>query len=129
MASMVWQLANQVKSNQRPRIFKWGEQKRDQVYIKDVVRANLLALKAKKNAIVNIGSGQTISFNEIIEVLNKIFSLNLEPQYIENPYVGSYQEYTQADLTLANSVLGYTPIWKFDEAVKDYMQMVGFKDS
>jgi ADP-L-glycero-D-manno-heptose 6-epimerase len=88
-----------------------------------------LALKAKKNAIVNIGSGQTISFNEIIEVLNKIFSLNLEPQYIENPYVGSYQEYTQADLTLANSVLGYTPIWKFDEAVKDYMQMVGFKDS
>lgn len=128
MASMVWQLANQIKAGQRPRIFKWGEQKRDQVYVKDIVRANLLALKAKHSGIVNIGSGQAISFNKIIKVLNEVLGTNYEPEYIDNPYVGFYQKYTQADLTLAQELLGYTPQWTFEEAVKDYMLSVGFID-
>ena len=126
MASMIWQLANQMKDYQRPRIFKWGEQKRDQVYVKDVVQANLLALKAKRNAIVNIGSGQATTFNEIIRVLNKVLGTELEPEYIDNPYVGFYQDYTQADLTLAQKIIGYSPQWGFEEAVKDYMKEVGF---
>jgi len=123
---MIWQLANQMKDYQRPRIFKWGEQKRDQVYVKDVVQANLLALKAKRNAIVNIGSGQATTFNEIIRVLNKVLGTELEPEYIDNPYVGFYQDYTQADLTLAQKIIGYLPQWGFEEAVKDYMKEVGF---
>jgi len=126
MASMVWQLAQQIKAGLRPRIFKWGEQKRDQVYVKDVVRANLLALKAKKSCIVNIGSGKAISFNKIVKVLNEVLGKNLEPEYIDNPYVGYYQEYTQADLTLAKEILGYTPQWTFEDAVRDYMKTVGF---
>ncbi|MDL1971088.1 MAG: ADP-glyceromanno-heptose 6-epimerase [Candidatus Desulfofervidaceae bacterium] len=126
MASMIWQLANQMKAGQRPRIFKWGEQKRDQVYVKDVVRANLLALRAKRSGIVNIGSGQATSFNKIIKVLNEVLGTHYEPEYIDNPYAEFYQEYTQADLTLAQEILGYTPQWTFEDAVKDYMQTVGF---
>lgn len=37
MASMVWQLAKQMVDGKNPRIFKWGEQKRDQVYVKNIV--------------------------------------------------------------------------------------------
>src|SRR6267142_2277521 len=36
-ASMVYHLSRQMKSGQRPRIFKHGEQQRDFVYVKDVV--------------------------------------------------------------------------------------------
>ena len=36
-ASMVYHLAQQIKAGQRPRIFKHGEQKRDFVYVKDIV--------------------------------------------------------------------------------------------
>ena len=36
MASMVYQLYNQMKAGQRPRVFKYGEQMRDFVYVKDV---------------------------------------------------------------------------------------------
>ena len=45
-ASMVYHLAQQIKAGQRPRIFKQGEQKRDFVYVKDVVEGSILALEA-----------------------------------------------------------------------------------
>ena len=124
MASMVWQLAQQMLSGKRPRIFKWGEQRRDQVYVKDVIRANLLALESKGNGIVNIGTGNAISFNHIIEVLNKVLGTNYAPEYFDNPYIGFYQEHTEADLTLAERLLGYRPRWSFEEAVKDYIDWI-----
>ena len=34
-SSMIWQLHEQMKNGNHPRIFKYGEQKRDLVYIKD----------------------------------------------------------------------------------------------
>ncbi|WP_423792410.1 ADP-glyceromanno-heptose 6-epimerase [Methanocaldococcus indicus] len=122
MASMVWQLAKQMVDGKRPRIFKWGEQKRDQVYVKDVVKANLLAMDAKKSCIVNIGSGRAVTFNYIIEVLNKVLGFNYEPEYFDNPYKEFYQDYTEADLTKAKEYLGYKPEWSFEEAVKDYVK-------
>ncbi|MFH1282365.1 MAG: NAD-dependent epimerase/dehydratase family protein, partial [bacterium] len=50
-ASMIYQLAQQM-INGNPRIFKYGEQKRDYIYVKDVVTANMLAAKAKESCIV-----------------------------------------------------------------------------
>jgi ADP-L-glycero-D-manno-heptose 6-epimerase len=46
MASMIYQLYLQMKAGKRPRIFKNGEQKRDFVYVKDVVDATLASLGA-----------------------------------------------------------------------------------
>lgn len=120
MASMVWQLANQMLEGKRPRIFKFGEQKRDQVYVKDVIKANILAMKSKHSCIVNIGTGRAVTFNHIIETLNQVFSFDYEPEYIENPYKKHYQEHTEADLTNAKKFLNYKPKWKFEDAVKDY---------
>jgi ADP-L-glycero-D-manno-heptose 6-epimerase len=122
MASMIWQLAEQIRNKRRPRVFKWGEQKRDQVYVKDVVRANILGLSAKRSAVVNIGSGRAVSFNHMIEVLNKVLGADHSPDYFDNPYTEAYQNHTQADLTLAKEVLGYTPEWSFEDAVRDYMR-------
>ncbi|MCC7443021.1 MAG: NAD-dependent epimerase/dehydratase family protein, partial [Bdellovibrionales bacterium] len=36
-ASMIYHLALQMKEGRRPKLFKWGEQARDQIYVKDVV--------------------------------------------------------------------------------------------
>lgn len=121
MASMVWQLAQQIKSGKHPRIFKLGEQKRDQVYVKDVVNANILSLNARRSAIVNVGSGEAVSFNHIVETLNEVLGTNLEPEYFDNPYENVYQNYTKADLTLAKEVLNYSPEWSFEDAVLDYL--------
>ena len=65
-ASMVLHLSRQIKAGKRPRIFKHGEQKRDFVYVKDIVQGTLRALEAKESGIYNLGSGQARSFNELI---------------------------------------------------------------
>ena len=70
-ASMVYHLSRQMKAGQRPRIFKHGEQKRDFVYVKDVVDGSIRALDAQTSGIYNLGSGQARSFNELVDVLNK----------------------------------------------------------
>jgi len=121
LASMVFQLMQQMLAGGRPRIFKNGEQKRDQVYVKDAVRATLLDLDAKENLIVNVGSGEAVTFNRIVSALNAALGTNLEPEYIDNPYTQFYQTHTQADLTLAKAKLKYEPEWKFEAAVKNYV--------
>ena len=120
-ASMVYHLAQQMKSGQRPRIFKHGEQKRDFVYVKDAVEGSTRALDAQTSGIYNLGTGQARSFNELIDVLNKCLGTNFRPDYIDNPHA-HYQNFTQADLTNARSALGYEPRFPLEEGVRDYMQ-------
>src|SRR5437016_11776918 len=120
-ASMVYHLSRQMKAGQRPRIFKHGEQKRDFVYVKDVVEGSIRALDAQGSGIYNLGSGQARSFNELVDVLNKCLGASLQPDYIDNPHA-HYQNFTQADLTNARSALGYKPRFPLEEGVRDYME-------
>jgi ADP-L-glycero-D-manno-heptose 6-epimerase len=120
-ASMVHQLAKQMVQG-NPRIFKNGEQKRDYIYVKDVVRANLLALKAKESCIVNCGAGQATSFNDVIAILNKTMGLSRTPEYIDNPYADRYQSFTQCDMSLAKEKLGFVPEYGIEEGIADYFK-------
>lgn len=120
-ASMVYHLSKQMRAGQRPRIFKYGEQKRDFVYVRDIVEGSVLALKAKQSGIYNLGSGQARSFNELIDVLNKSLGTSLEPDYFDNPHA-HYQNFTEADLSRVRGALGYKPQYSLESGVKDYMQ-------
>lgn len=53
-ASMTYQLFLQMKAGKKPRIFKYGEQKRDFVYVKDVVEATIRARESKQNTVLNV---------------------------------------------------------------------------
>jgi ADP-L-glycero-D-manno-heptose 6-epimerase len=110
-ASMIYQLAQQMKSGKRPRIFTPGEQKRDFVSIEDVVQVNLLAMKADHPplaAVFNVGCGKPHTFNEVVAGLNQSLSTNLSPDYFENPY-SFFQNHTEADISETAKVLGYKP--------------------
>jgi ADP-L-glycero-D-manno-heptose 6-epimerase len=120
-ASMVYHLSRQMKAGQRPRIFRYGEQQRDFVYVKDIVEGSIRGLDAQQSGICNLGFGQARSFNELVEVLNKSLSLNLPPDYIDNPHA-HYQNFTEAELTRARQILGYEPRFPLEEGVKDYME-------
>ena len=120
-ASMVYHLSKQMKGGQRPRIFKHGEQRRDFVYVKDVVAGSIRSLDAKSSGIYNLGFGQARSFNELISVLNDSLKTSLEPDYFDNPHA-HYQNFTQADLTNARNALGYAPQFPLEAGVADYMK-------
>ncbi|HEY1768928.1 MAG TPA: ADP-glyceromanno-heptose 6-epimerase [Chthoniobacterales bacterium] len=119
-ASMILHLARQMKAGKRPRVFKHGEQQRDFVYVKDIVRGTMLAMEAKESGIYNLGSGQARSFNELIAILNHSLGTNFEPEYFENPHA-HYQPFTQADLNEVRKSLGYEPQFSLETGVADYL--------
>jgi ADP-L-glycero-D-manno-heptose 6-epimerase len=120
-ASMIYHLSRQMIGGERPRIFKFGEQQRDFVYVKDIVQGLLRAAEAKKSGIYNLGAGVPRSFNDLVQILNHSLGTNFEPEYIENPHA-HYQNFTQADLTNARKELGYDPEFSIETGVADYMK-------
>ncbi|MBU0628040.1 MAG: NAD-dependent epimerase/dehydratase family protein [Nanoarchaeota archaeon] len=123
-ASMIYHLSNQIKANKKPRIFKHGEQKRDHIYVKDVVEATIKALDAP-SGIYNIGTGTATDFNELVNLLNQVLNKNLEPEYFDMPYDSkTYQADTQADTTLAETQLKWKSRWSLKDGIKDYMEWI-----
>ena len=120
-SSMIYQLYLQMKQNPPPRIFKYGEQKRDFVYVKDVVEITLKCIEINRSVILNVGKGEARSFNEIIDILNKVIGTNFKPDYFDNPYQGVYQDFTQADISLLQKVLKIKPKFSLEEGIKDYV--------
>lgn len=123
-ASMILHLSKQMKSGKRPRIFKYGEQKRDHIYVKDVVDATIIASKTRKSCVCNIGTGIAIDFNELVKILNEVLGTGLQPEYIDSPYGNTYQNNTQADTAKAQKLLRFKSKWKLNDAIKDYMRWI-----
>lgn len=122
-ASMMYQLYNQMKAGNRPKIFRSGEQERDFVYIKDIVKANLCALTAKESCVVNAGSGKARNFNDVVKCLNNELGTNLPPEYIDNPY-SFYQMKTEADIAYSTEKIGYTPDYTLEAGIADYVKVL-----
>ena len=107
MASMVLQLDDQLKDSGKARLFgstdgyEAGEQRRDFVYVGDVVDVNLWFLEhPETSGIFNCGTGISRTFNDLAgEVVR--FRGEGEIEYIPFPesLQGRYQSYTQADMS------------------------------
>jgi len=123
-ASMIFQLYRQMKSGQRPRVFRSGEHRRDFVFVRDVVALTVRAATAPHSGVFNCGSGHPISFNEVIGVLNRNLGTSLEPEYIDNPYADFYQPHTEADMSRASKELGFVPQWKPAEGIAEYVNFL-----
>ena len=73
-----------------------GMQTRDFVYVKDVVRANELALKHGDGEVFNVGTGRSITVNELAERIVDITGLESRIVYGEER-VGDVR-YSEADV-------------------------------
>ena len=64
-------------------IYGDGNQSRDFIYVQDVVRANLLAATAKDagGEAINVGSGSSVTINELWQAICALCGMKLEPQY------------------------------------------------
>jgi len=122
-ASMIYQLYKQMSQELKPKLFRWGQQIRDYIYVLDVVSANLAAMKLEKSIIINVGTGKPTSFNELVKILNKELKTNLEPEYINNPY-NFYQNKTQADTKLAKKLLGWKARYNIKKGLHSYIKFL-----
>jgi dTDP-L-rhamnose 4-epimerase len=103
--------ASRLLNGRPPLVFEDGEQLRDFVSVHDVARACALALSAGSSAdgqVVNVGSGDSISVNEIASQLGAILGKDIAPEVTGKFRVGDIR-HCFADVSLASSVLGYAP--------------------
>ena len=120
-ASMILQFGLQILAGKAPRLFEGSDKiKRDFVYIKDIINANLKALDAP-SGVYNAATGKARSFQDIADILQREIGVNLGNEYIKNPYLGSYQFHTQADIEPTKKALGYESQWSLEEGIKDYL--------
>ncbi|HCM41986.1 MAG TPA: ADP-glyceromanno-heptose 6-epimerase [Candidatus Omnitrophota bacterium] len=120
-ASMIYQLTVQIMAGKSPRIFKDGEQKRDHIYVKDVVAATIQAHQSKENTVLNLGTGTATSFNAVISAINEALGTDVKPEFFENPF-SFYQNFTQADMSRHKAMTGFTCKYTTREGIIDYVR-------
>ncbi len=99
-----------------PLIFGDGEQTRDFVYVKDVVRANILASKGCVPGVYNIASGTRTSLNELSRLVKEITGSKVEAAY-SKARAGDIRD-SVADIGLAEEI-GYSPSYTMEEGLRD----------
>ncbi|WP_418641178.1 ADP-glyceromanno-heptose 6-epimerase [Sulfurimonas sp. ST-27] len=121
-ASMVLQFGHQILAEKNPRLFEGSDKiLRDFIYIEDIIQANIKAMQPNTSGIYNVGTGKARSFQDIVDILQKELGTSLECEYIPNPYIGSYQFHTEADIATTKEALGYTPAYEMEEGIKAYV--------
>jgi UDP-glucose 4-epimerase len=120
-ANMVTQFLWDMKAGKRPLVYGDGTQTRDFTYVLDVVRAMRLAMDSDYHGILNVGTGEAWSFNEVIELLNRMMDLSLEAQYTENP-IKNYVLQTLADTAKAESTIGFRSRFGLKEGIGELIR-------
>jgi UDP-N-acetylglucosamine/UDP-N-acetyl-alpha-D-glucosaminouronate 4-epimerase len=105
-------------TEEQPVIYGDGEQTRDFTYVDNAVQANLLACDAPgaSGGVFNIGTGDRISLNQVLEYLRRISGKRLGALY-EPPREGDIRD-SQADISKAHEFLGYEPTVRFPEGLE-----------
>jgi ADP-L-glycero-D-manno-heptose 6-epimerase len=121
-ASMVIQFGHQLLAGKNPRLFEDSDKiLRDFIYIEDIIQANIKAMDPNESGIYNVGTGKARSFQDIVDILQKELGTDYTCEYIPNPFIGSYQFHTEADIESSRTGLGYEPAYEMEDAIKAYV--------
>jgi nucleoside-diphosphate-sugar epimerase len=111
-----------ILERRQPTIYGDGEQTRDFTYIANVVDGVLRACEAPNAAgeVVNVATGGRISLNGLLQALNKIAGTDIQPIYAE-PRAGDVKD-SQADISKARHLLGYTPSVSLEQGLEKTLE-------
>jgi ADP-L-glycero-D-manno-heptose 6-epimerase len=124
-ASMVLQFGHQILAGKNPRLFEDSDKiLRDFIYVEDIIQANIKAMQPKKSGIYNVGTGKARSFQDIVDILQKELNTSFKCEYMPNPFIGSYQFHTEADISTTKEVLGYAPAYEMEDGIKAYVSEI-----
>lgn len=127
MASVPWHMMNQLQTQGVVKLFEGsdgyadGEQRRDFIYVKDVVAIILWCWQAQVSGIFNCGTGQSRSFNDIA---NTLLQLNQSGECCYIPFPehlkGAYQSFTEANMQRLRAAGCNLPMHTLEAALTDY---------
>lgn len=104
-----------IMNGESPTIYGDGTQSRDFTFVKNVVKANILAAESKKTGAFNVACGRRIILNDLVSMINDIMDRDIEPKYTD-PRPGDIK-HSLADISRIKS-LGYDAENNFKEELK-----------
>lgn len=116
-ALVIGKFLKQRKEDKPLTIVPDGKQTRDFTHVRDVVRANILAMESDKvgrGEVINIGAGKSYSVNEIAGLIggSTVFcEPRMEPKY------------TLADISKARELLGWEPKMSLEKGIQELKEI------
>lgn len=110
-----------IREGRRPLIFGDGSQTMDFIYIEDIARATLCALKTDTvNEVFNIAEGKETSLKELCVLMLKVMGSPLEPEYVPIPHDRKKVEVLRrrADVSRARQMLGFEAAVSLEEGLR-----------
>lgn len=141
MRSLVHKSYEQIKSTGKVKLFKShrpdfkdGEQLRDFIYVKDVVRVMIELAdpdKANHSGIYNLGTGKARSFLDLTNATFKAMGMAPHIEFIDMPenLRSQYQYYTQAQMTKLMKAIPGFEFMSLESGIEDYVQHYLMKEN
>ena len=115
-AGVITKFLENIANRKAPIINGDGLQVRDFVYVGDVAKANLMAMESEVNfAFVNIGTGTSLSINDLADIVIKASELAIKP--VHGPSLAGDARASQADVSLAKKLFN----WQAETKLKDWL--------
>ena len=119
-ANVISQFADDIAHGRRPTVYGDGSQTRDFTHVDDIVRGLVRAAEAQLDGIYNVGTGNSHSFNRVVELLNHELGQAIEPKYVENPIPESvYVHDTCADISKLRTETGWEPTIELKDGISE----------
>jgi dTDP-L-rhamnose 4-epimerase len=114
--------ASRYLNNKPPVIFEDGSQRRDFVSVYDVCSACCLALENENaaNKVFNIGSGCSCTIKELSSKMANVLCKEKVEHFVNGKYRMGDIRHCFADITLATSTLGYTPVVSLEKGLIEF---------
>jgi len=118
-AGVITKFIEKISTNESIEIFGNGLQQRDFISIYDVIESVFNAIINGNNGTYNIGSGKTITINDLAKVIITLSKKNIKISHL--PSKKGDIKFSGADITLAKNEIKYSP--KFNlEKIKELLQ-------
>lgn len=116
-ANTVSQFAESIANGEAPVLWGDGSQTRDFTHVSDIVRGLVRAAEERLDGVYNLGTGESYSFNEMVELINDALGTDVDPEYEPVP-IDNYVYHTKADTTKIHAATGWEPEVSFEEGVE-----------
>ncbi|RLD71342.1 MAG: ADP-glyceromanno-heptose 6-epimerase [Bacteroidetes bacterium] len=132
MASVIFHAHKQINETGKMKLFrshnpdyKDGEQIRDFIYVKDVVKVLYFFLNHRKDSgLYNLGTGKARTFLDLVKNTFRAMSINENIEFIDTPedIRDKYQYFTEANMEKLKSI-GYSEGFStLEEGIEDYVK-------
>lgn len=118
-AGVVAIFTGRILNGEKPIIYGDGNQTRDYVYVKDIVKANLLAMDGKEGT-YNVGTGIETSVNGLVKMFSSALNKKIDPIYAP-PRKGEVQRIS-LNGAKAKRELGFIPEYSLERGLKETIE-------